>query len=126
MPHALGLSFNLERVIVSQPCTYAACNHSKEARRRSDYPAAQSVARYDTAGARLGNVHIHTIHQDVVGTRSGVPSRHHNISRHLMFNIQVELLNLTLFEVQVLTLKSTCERTRIRWRCEDRESLRNG
>src|ERR1700674_797204 len=111
MPHALGLSFDLERVIMSQPGTYAARNHGGEgsARRRCDNPATQSVPRNDAARARLSNVHIHAIHQDVMGSRSGVPSRDHNISRHLTFNIQVELLNLTLFEVKILPLKRTSE-----------------
>src|SRR5258707_1042648 len=81
LPQSFVLSFNLERVIFSQPSNYADSNPSKEARRRNHYPATHILARYDPACPRVANVHIHPICPDLLGPRSALPSRHHNISR---------------------------------------------
>src|SRR5713226_6236762 len=54
-----------------------------------------------------------------MAARTSIASGQDNVTRHLPFHVEVELLNAALFEVEVLRLNSTRERAWVRRAVED-------
>src|SRR5258708_7396083 len=125
MSRTFGLSFDLERVV---PCGACVCDVGYDRRaiwkswrspRTIWLSAAKRITRNNTASRRRFHVQIYTVHQNVRTTRARISSCQHDVSRELMFNIQVKLLNTALFEVGILGLDSSLKLIRIGRTSED-------
>jgi hypothetical protein len=54
--------------------------------------------------------------------RASVSGRQDDVTRQLLFNVEVELLHFSLFEIQILRLDRTCKRGWVGRSREDWES----
>src|SRR2546430_14742766 len=122
MPDTLRLGLDLKRVVASISHVVDVSDGGEWAVRRAEScaprAATQRVPRDDTACARRSNIQVQTVHQNVVTARPRITRRQHEIPGQLVLKVEVELLNDTLLEIQILRLDCSSETSRVGRRCK--------